>query len=290
MASHLGAPFSARDKAAIAMDNKFGESSLPQDCEDQMQLGIRIVQNAYANKASCMEQEIRTLRLTCEEQRHSLTTIQKQKSVLEVELVESHQRSQQLAEENKELFKTVQSLRKQIGRLEQLKSIITTSLQDDNEKEAEIGDTRVLTTENYLQSATPLTANYVDHGVRALTAGGLNGSRSALDMPAPMMQQQQMQQHMVGGFSGLSPGIASPGGVSAQLASPGIAQIDGKAFFRQAKNKLTFEKFNEFLACIKRLNSQMQTREETLTEAKRIFGQQFQDLYVEFECLLNRSS
>lgn len=260
------------------METKIGESSLPQDCEDQMQLGIRIVQNAYANKASGMEQEIRTLRLTCEEQRTSLSTIQKQKSILEVELVESHQRSQQLAEENKELFKTVQSLRKQIARLEGLKQVISTSLQDDNDKEAEIGDTRILTSDNYLQSAIPLTTNYVGQGSRMLAAEGMNVGRPP-----------SLQQHVLRGYSDLSPGAVSPG-MAAPVASPGVAQIDGKAFFRQAKNKLSFEKFNEFLACIKRLNSQMQTREETLSEAKRIFGAQQQDLYVEFECLLNRSS
>jgi hypothetical protein len=280
-------PLSAREKAAIAMESKLGDRlgdspHLPQDCEDQMQLGIRIVQNAYNNKASHMEQEIRTLRLTCEEQRNSLQTIQKQKSGLEVELVESHQRAQRLAEENTELFKTVQSLRKQIGRLESLKAIITTSLQDDNEKEAEIGDTRVLTSDGYLQSATPLTANYVGHGVRALTGGAVNAPRSGLDVAAPPQPQQ-----LLGGYGGLSPGQSSP---SAPVASPGVAQIDGKAFFRQAKNKLSFESFNQFLACIKRLNSQMQTREETLAESKRIFGPQYNDLYVEFECLLNRSS
>merc|ERR1719316_1886494 len=108
-----------------------------------------------------LEQEIRGLRLTCEEQREKLTALQKKNSTLEVELVESHQRSQQLAEENKELFKTVGSLRKQIGRLEHLKAAVMSSIQDDAEKEAELGDTRALMSEEYLRSATPLTAGGV---------------------------------------------------------------------------------------------------------------------------------
>merc|ERR1719359_223864 len=73
-----------------------------------------------------------------------MTALQKKNSALEVELVESHQRSQQLAEENQELFKTVGSLRKQIGRLEHLKAAVLSSIQDDAEKEADMGESRAV--------------------------------------------------------------------------------------------------------------------------------------------------
>jgi len=69
------------------------------------------------------------------------------------------------------------------------------------------------------------------------------------------------------------------------LASP---VIDGKQFFRQARSRLSYEAFNLFLASIKRLNNQQQTREDTLAEAKNIFGTELQDLYKDFELLLNR--
>lgn len=64
--------------------------------------------------------------------------------------------------------------------------------------------------------------------------------------------------------------------------------IDGKQFFRQARNSLSYEAFNEFLASIKRLNNQQQSREETLDEARRIFGPENQNLYADFAQLLNR--
>merc|ERR1712151_1304196 len=66
--------------------------------------------------------------------------------------------------------------------------------------------------------------------------------------------------------------------------------IDGKAFFRRARNSLSYEAFNEFLANIKLLNNQQQTREETLEKAQRIFGPESYHLYHEFEQLLNRSA
>merc|ERR1719235_2864518 len=123
-----------------------------------------MMQAAFHGHKGKMESEVRALKLQVEEQREKLAALQKKNSSLEVELVESHQRSQQLAEENKELFKTVGSLRKQIGRLEHLKAAVMSSIQDDAEKEAEMGDTRGFMSDEYLHQATPLTSQALGRG------------------------------------------------------------------------------------------------------------------------------
>lgn len=257
-----------------------GVGTLPQDHEDQLALGMRIVQTAFSNKVASLEQEIRGLRLTCEEQRANVAALQKKNSSLEVELVESHQRSQQLAEENKELFKTVGSLRKQIGRLEHLKAAVLSSIQDDHEKEAEMGDTRALMSDEYIRQATPLTS-----------AGMQMGPPSASMRTASPGPAYGGGGGMAGGNMGASGGLGGGGmgGAGGMLAAAGASpQVDGKAFFRQARGKLSSEAFNQFLASIKRLNNQQQTREETLDEARRLFGPDNNDLYIDFESLLNR--
>ncbi|OAY48639.1 uncharacterized protein At4g15545 isoform X1 [Manihot esculenta] len=66
-------------------------------------------------------------------------------------------------------------------------------------------------------------------------------------------------------------------------------RIDGKEFFRQARGRLSYEQFSAFLANIKELNSQKQTREETLRKAEEIFGMDNKDLYLSFQGLLNRN-
>lgn len=66
-------------------------------------------------------------------------------------------------------------------------------------------------------------------------------------------------------------------------------RIDGKEFFRQARSRLSYEQFSAFLANIKELNAQKQTREETLRKAEEIFGTNNKDLYLYFQGLLNRS-
>jgi len=278
-------------QAIAAMDSSTG--TLPQDHEDQLALGMRIVQTAFSNKVASLEQEIRGLRLTCEEQRANVAALQKKNSSLEVELVESHQRSQQLAEENKELFKTVGSLRKQIGRLEHLKAAVLSSIQDDHEKEAEIGDTRAMLSDDYLRSATPLTSAGLGLGpppasMRAASPAGGGFGRE----PAGGGAGFGGAGFGGGGFGGGQGNGGGGMGGGGMGGGPPLAgnspQIDGKVFFRAARGKLSSEAFNQFLASIKRLNNQQQTREETLDEARRLFGPDNNDLYIDFESLLNR--
>ncbi|XP_051129122.1 uncharacterized protein At4g15545 isoform X2 [Andrographis paniculata] len=66
-------------------------------------------------------------------------------------------------------------------------------------------------------------------------------------------------------------------------------RIDGKEFFRQARSRLSLEQFSAFLANIKELNAQRQSREETLRKAEDIFGIENKDLYISFQGLLNRN-
>jgi len=254
------------------MQGTEGATSLPQDHEEQLKLGHRIIHGAFHGHKATMEQQIRSLDTTCVEQREKIAALQKKNSALEVELVESHQRSNQLAEENKELFKTVGSLRKQIGRLEHLKAAVMSSIQDDAEKEAEIGDTRALQTEQYLHSATPLTA-------------------AALGYQPPMNQAMNNSYSMGGNTMMSQPYNTTPGPPGQSLSpAPGQNPIDGKAFFRLARGRLSGEAFNQFLSSIKRLNNQQQSREDTLSEARALFGPENNDLYANFENLLNSQS
>ncbi|BBM98547.1 hypothetical protein MPTK1_1g14350 [Marchantia polymorpha subsp. ruderalis] len=72
-------------------------------------------------------------------------------------------------------------------------------------------------------------------------------------------------------------------------STPGrTPRVDGKEFFRQARNRLSYEQFSAFLANIKELNAHRQTREETLRKADKTFGPDNKDLYIAFDGLLSR--
>ncbi|XP_023643902.1 uncharacterized protein At4g15545 isoform X1 [Capsella rubella] len=66
-------------------------------------------------------------------------------------------------------------------------------------------------------------------------------------------------------------------------------RIDGKEFFRQVRSRLSYEQFRTFLANIKELNAQKQTREETLRRANELFGTDNKDLYVSFQGLVTKN-
>jgi len=252
---------------------------LPEQHEDQLQLGFRMIQNAFNAKVHGLEQELRGLRINHEEQKNQSGALQRKNSALEVELVEGHQRCQQLSEENKELFKTVQQLRRQIARLEGLKKKVMDSISEEQGAAVD-GDTQMYLNDDYLKASMPLTMN-------------------AYNNEQGIPQQQQRQPAAPQGVSPADPASyrspwsapAPPPAAPAQQPAPPTSQeapIDGKQFFRLARNNLSYEAFNEFLANIKRLNNQQQTREDTLEEARRIFGTELHHLYKEFETLLNK--
>lgn len=253
------------------------DGMLPQDHEDQMQLGIRIITTAFQKKMNSLEQEIRSLRMTSEEQRERVSALHKKGSSLEVELVESHQRSKQLSDENKELFKTVGQLRKQIGKLEVLKQAVTSHIQDHQAQEVEDGSTRYMS-EEYLRNQTPATA-------------ALMGYPAGRDSPARRQQQPSpldTTQYVPGRSYDPPPASANSALDSSTGAASESPLSSGRAFFTRARSRLPKETFNQFLSSIKSLNSQRQTREQTLEEARRIFGAEHQDLYLDFEKILDR--
>mmetsp|Transcript_25550 Transcript_25550/g.67522 ORF Transcript_25550/g.67522 Transcript_25550/m.67522 type:complete len:293 (-) Transcript_25550:26-904(-) len=265
---------------------------LPEQHEDQLQLGFRMIEKAFCAKVQALEHEAKNLRISCEEQKQQAAGLQRKNSALEVELVEGHQRSSQLSDENKEHAKEVQSLRRQLARLEGLKKKVLESISDDTAAEYEVEDSsnayRHHRVEDSYGSAPPLTQSYALPGA---------GQRHT-----PTSQSFGASAGPAGGSSpygyGMPPWSASPsvpqepitaGAAAASAAGPG-GVVDGKAFFRQARNCLSYEAFNSFLSSIKQLNNQQQTREETLEQARGIFGHEQRHLYKEFEELLNRHS
>ena len=64
--------------------------------------------------------------------------------------------------------------------------------------------------------------------------------------------------------------------------------MEGRDFFRQARLRLSYEQFNQFLPNIKRLNDRAQTRDDTLRRAQEIFGPENSDLYGAFTNLLSK--
>ncbi|PIN06659.1 hypothetical protein CDL12_20787 [Handroanthus impetiginosus] len=122
----------------------------------------------------------------------------------------------------------------------------------------------------------------------------LSASVSPLRTPKPVSLTKNSTSFSTerGFFDDTSPTSSSQYSSTSNLDSgsqSAKARVHGKEFFRQVRNRLSYEQFGAFLANVKELNSHKQTKEETLRKADEIFGQDNKDLYVFFEGLITRN-
>lgn len=80
-----------------------------------------------------------------------------------------------------------------------------------------------------------------------------------------------------------------PGSAASADAAPAAqARVDGKDFFKLARQRLPYDAFRSFLEAIKDLNAGVRSREETVVRARAIFGAANADLDAGFQGLLVR--
>jgi hypothetical protein len=63
--------------------------------------------------------------------------------------------------------------------------------------------------------------------------------------------------------------------------------MDGKAFFKNVRNRLEPKEFHDFLLNIKDYNNKTQSKAETLRKVSGILGDGNRDLYKSFEEILS---
>ncbi|CDJ60275.1 hypothetical protein, conserved [Eimeria maxima] len=233
-------------------------SWLPSDADEQLAVGLKIISNCYKSRVQAAEIEIRQLKTQLAERGEQVTLLQKKCSAVEVQLFEQTQRVNQLLEEKKQMLATTQKLQKDIQRLENLKKAVLTSIQ---------GDCAEADESSPYAAADPtfqMTARRTVAELGSMEDTNLKGMRLDFRRGGP-----------------------NSGTVLTAHEDPS-ANADGRAFFRAARSRLSFETFNAFLASIKRLNNQQQDREETLKTAERLFGEANADLFEDFKALLTR--
>jgi len=66
--------------------------------------------------------------------------------------------------------------------------------------------------------------------------------------------------------------------------------VDGKSFFKNVKARLTEDKFNDFLLNVKRLNSKVQSKQQTFDNVWGLFGKENEDLFNDFIAIVSPTS
>ncbi|KAK9020123.1 hypothetical protein V6N11_054616 [Hibiscus sabdariffa] len=240
-------------------------------------------------------------------------------------LVKADQEKESLLKDNASLFNTVRKLQRDVSKLEIFRRKLMRSLQDDEESSAKGGppivakptpsedDASLLSRTTSMQSQYSDTGNSyaedhdtdgatlrpaIPHGLLLasqtstprLTPPGSPPSVSASASPTRKSKPVSPRRHAAsfstsrGMFDDRSSISSTDSG-----SQTGRTRVDGKEFFRQVRNRLSYEQFGAFLTNVKDLNSHKQTREETLRKADEIFGPDNRDLYAIFEGLINRN-
>jgi len=173
-----------------------------------------------------------------------------------------------LTAEKTALINTVKKLNKEVAKLDAFKRNLMQTLADDGEDGA--GDAAG----ERLVTSVLANAESNVHKTWSRAGGSQAGSERSPER----------------NYSRRTSAANSPAPSDARGALPGdgtdARKVDGKAFFREARARLSYEHFSEFLQNIKELNAHKQTRAETLARADDIFGESNKDLYRTFETLL----
>ena len=193
-----------------------------------------------------------------------------------------------LTAEKTALINTVKKLNREVAKLDAFKRNLAQTLADAGEDGAGAGDAageRLVTSVLASAESNPSNGFSPQRG----SSSRYGGSRTSASERSP----ERVSRRVSAANSPAPGGGASPlGGARGGREGPADAdaangpKVDGKAFFREARARLSYEHFSEFLQNIKELNAHKQTRAETLARADDIFGESNKDLFRAFETLL----
>ncbi|GER26915.1 hypothetical protein STAS_02592 [Striga asiatica] len=296
---------------------------IPTDPYEQLDLARKLTSMAIASRVSKLETETRSLRQKLSEKDRLVEELEDKVSQLEGAFQDAEMRLKLTREENMELLKerdslasTAKKLSRDLAKLETFKRQLMQSLNEENSstETVDIGTYDQTVLKAY--STTDDSNRYRKHHSYS---GSTNGTNINDEVPKQAGHKFSITPYITPRLSpngtpkvastSVSPrryktasspkkasGATTPtkiyegkASLSSCYPSSRTPRIDGKEFFRQVRSRLSLEQFSSFLANIKELNAQRQSREETLRKAEEIFGMENKDLYISFQGLLNRN-
>lgn len=198
--------------------------------------------------------QLQNLRSFSKERQAQITTLERRVSELEMQLRESEHKAQQLHSEKSQMAQEIKAMQRDMSKLDQFKRSIMQSIHDDETEplgRRPAYDLNPAPAPRAYAPSPPQSAS-ASPPVPVATMPRYTGSASAASSPA-----------------GTAYPPSAPGAVPLPAADGGAAHLDGKDFFRQARLRLTYEQFNQFLSNIKRLNDHAQTCAARVTQQER---------------------
>lgn len=213
--------------------------------------------------------------------------------------------SQDLTQEKGELMNAARTLQQEIGKLSSLKRAILRSVDEEGGSLLIGADSSSLglsgTFGSPHRSGTGTGAGTDDYSRNSLKPRGpsedtgrssFSRSRGGEEVSRPVLtasrggdSRRDVRFDLTGNNTTAYSGSSSSN-VSSSAGDSNEPYVEGKEFFKKARNRLSFDDFNAFLACIRKLNNQQITKEDSVRAAKEIFGSENNDLFEQFRSLV----
>ena len=258
--------------------------NLPANPDESLRLGIRIIEASYEEKTRHLDHELQQLRAYSKQQQSQIASFERRVADLEQQLRDGDERYRALADEKAQLAQELSATKRDLSKADAFKRSILSSIQAEDAAAAGGAPGGYSVGMEYTPAPPSMHASaplpYASPAPPAYQAPAPLGGLSSVPSQGP-------------GTTSVAPSPASATTPAISAGSSGVAPdaaavMDGKDFFRQARLRLTYEQFNQFLSNIKRLNDHAQTRDETLARAQEIFGTENSDLFSSFTSLLSK--
>jgi len=266
---------------------------------DELEHGILVVREAHRTKVKQLEEEIAKLIQRNKDKELHSQELERKILRLEDDIQQGILKTKQLAEEqnrtvneNVKLIQELSKLRKELDKLFSFKKAIIATFDEEDLPEAFRSQSPNLSSSNHLRSSDSITnqddSNSFKPTVRFSITNPVNSEVNSESLE--FLQNDRIISSPVSPSSSSRLNIDeldfSTTDARSQTTSPG--QIEGKAFFREARQRLTYDQFNNLISNIKNLNNRSLTKEETLERTRRIFGNDNNDLFWTFKKLLSK--
>ena len=256
--------------ATESWDKAAGNTSygMPDESEEKIQYGFRLILEAHRGRTLTSDNEVRSLRQSIEELKAANAALSKKCAASEREIMEQQHRNQMLTKDNENLAMANRQLLQRVEKYKRIQQTFSEALENSGHEE----------------DLTPMAMMSGEY--RAPVAPPTFTPTAALSAVAPPPVQTSIPPANPMQMSPKTTAAAErPASGGGKFDSAGK---DGKQFFRVVRTRLPFESFNAFLTIIKKLNAHEYTRESAVEEAKKIFGNDNQDLLGDFQALISR--
>lgn len=221
---------------------------LPSNPDDQINVGLRIVGEAYRTKVSGLEGDLRTSKAINDDLRTQINGYQRKLEEMDEELKVVENRSTSLKGENNNLIKHIRKLQIKIEKLESVRKAVLSSIQENSAD---------LEEDNH-----NITTNSESDMLYCNTSPIIITSPAHSSPGASLLHEDENSVHG--------------------------STVIGREFFRVAKRSLTYEDFQVLIGIVRKLNSTQYTKEETLERVRRVIGAQHPDIFNTFRELLKK--